>query len=209
MLPYGKSRERDGLRGRGSGSFGDAFAKAAMEDGFLSAKQKGLPPFSTSGGEGITWGKEQELVWSDGARIPRKWLDIARKFIIKSAAKVRNATEAREAIRNGYPLTIASDWGGMMTPPVKEGVRLNRRVTKWMHQMCVIGWWNHPVLGEIFYVLNSWGVNAHGEPAGDEPPGGFWVQASEIDYIARQGDTFAFSRFDGFPGNEDPNFWRW
>ena len=68
--------------------------------------------------------------------------------------------------------------------------------------MSLQAYWNHPTLGEIFYILNSWGPRTHGtDPAGG-PPGGFWVKKSEIDYITRQGDSFAFSQFDGFPAQK-------
>ena len=108
----------------------------------------------------------------------------------------------RDALQNYYPVTIASDWGGRMRCPVVEGVLLNERRTTWMHQMVVVGWQDHPKLGELFYVLNSWGDSAHGDDPAGGPPGGFWVKAREIDYITAQGDSWAFSQFNGFPAQE-------
>lgn len=200
LLPYGRSRFYGGLRGRGEGSFGSAAARAAREDGILPFDVDGLPKPDMS--DGITWGRAAELEWSDGAAIAPRWLERSRKHLIRSTAQIRNADEAAEALFNCYPLTIASDWGGQMRPQVKDGVLLNRRVTTWMHQMCVIGVWQHPVLGLIFYVLNSWGPNTHGICPSGAPPGGFWITKADMDYICRQMEAFVLSQFNGFPAME-------
>lgn len=205
LLPYGRSRYYAGSRGQGEGSFGSAFAEAMRKDGIIEAKLDGLPKCTDSGG--LTWGRSAELTWSDGAKIDSKWLALSRKHLLKTTAQVKTAQQVRQALLNYYPCTIASDWGGQMTPAVQGSppVRLNKRADTWNHQMCVIGTVNHPSLGWIYYILNSWGVDAHGQPpAGGygEPPGGFWVKEADMDYIARQGDSFAFSQFSGFPAQK-------
>lgn len=200
LLPYGRSRMYAGMRGRGDGSFGSAFAKAIRTDGVLPANTEGLPKYTDEGG--ISWGSSAEYEWSDGEAIAAKWLEKSRKYIVKTTAQLKSADDAREALRNYYPCTIASDWGGQMSPSVQDGVLLNRRVTTWQHQMSLQGWWDHPTLGEIFYILNSWGVGAHGQPPDDSPPGGFWVKKADVENIVRQGDSFAFSQFDGFPAQD-------
>jgi hypothetical protein len=205
LLPYGRSRYYAGLRGRGEGSFGSAFAEAMRKDGILAANQQGLPKYDDK--SGITWGRSAELDWSDGAKIDNKWLTESRKHLVKSTAQVKTAQQVRDALLNYYPCTIASDWGGQMTPSIQGDppIRLNKRADTWQHQMCVIGTINHPQFGWIYYILNSWGLNAHGAPPEKgygEPPGGFWVRESDMDYIARQGDSFAFSQFEGFPAQK-------
>lgn len=205
LLPYGRSRYYAGMRGRGEGSFGSAFAEALRKDGIISANLEGLPKYEDR--TGITWGRSAELEWSDGGAIKQKWLDESRKHLVKTTAQVKNAQQVRQALLNYYPCTIASDWGGLMTPPVAGDppVRLSKRADTWQHQMCVIGTINHPQHGWIYYILNSWGVDAHGQPPANgfgEPPGGFWVKEGDMDYIARQGDSFALSQFDGFPAQK-------
>jgi C1A family cysteine protease len=71
-----------------------------------------------------------------------------------------------------------------------------------MHQMCVVGYDGSRGPAGRFYILNSWGAAAHPAPLADEPPGGFWVEAADMDYITRQGDSWAYSDFDGFPAQQ-------
>lgn len=201
LFTYGKSRQIGGLRGRGEGSFGSAFAEAAKTAGIFQYHLDGLPT-PTMTDRVVAYTSAQELDWSNGSAIPSKWADIAKKHLVRSAARIKSADQAAIAIQNYYPITIASDWGGQMAPSIAGGdnpVRLNKRVTTWYHQMAVLAWWDHPILGEIFFVQNSWGPDAHGKAAGDEPAGGFWITRAEMDYICRTGECYAYSQFDGFP----------
>lgn len=209
LLGYGRSRFYGGLRGRGDGSFGSAMATAAMKDGSFDAYVEGVPQpiFNDTGNynDGVTWGERAEMDWSDGARIDNKWLTMSRKHLIKSAALCRNVDDVREAIINGYPVTIASSWGGAMRPKVQgrtDPVLLNTRSDTWQHQMCVQGWWEHPEFGELYYIVNSWGTKTHGTCPSGAPEGGFWVRKKDMEYIVKQQETFAFSQFDGFPAQK-------
>ena len=86
-----------------------------------------------------------------------------------------------------------------MRPPVKEGVLLNRRSGSWSHQMSVIGWMLHQVLGDLYYIWNSWAEDAHGICPTGAPPGGFWVQTRDMDDITSQDDSYVYSQYDGYP----------
>ncbi|MGL4464804.1 MAG: hypothetical protein ACRDD1_13325 [Planctomycetia bacterium] len=208
FLPYGYGRSRfhAGLRGRGDGSTGAGAAKAARVDGVLPFDAAGLPqPLGGPGDvNGLTWGAAVEREWSDGAGPAAARLDAGRLHVVRATAPVRSADDVRQAVANGYPVTIASSWGGRMrcrvvgSPPVL----LNERVTTWMHQMCITGWMRHPELGDLFYVENSWGPEAHGVCPTGAPPGGFWVKRADVDFITAQDDSFAFSDLAGFPARD-------
>lgn len=195
---YGRSRLHAGIRGRGSGSTGSGAAEAAKVDGVLS--RDGLSGWSESG-DTVDWSDNVDTEWSDGARIGEEYIARGRKHLVKTTAPVRSAADVRAAIQAGFACTIASNWGGQMRPSVADGVLLNRRVTTWNHQMSIHGWWEHQSHGEIFYIWNSWGADAHGKCPSGAPLGGFWVKAADVDYICRQDDSFAYSQFDGFPDN--------
>lgn len=202
LLPYGISRMLGGLNDRGDGSFGSTFAQAVREYGHLPANTEGFPAYKEQ--DGFVWGEQVEFDWSQGRKVPQKHLTEAKKFLVKSTAQCRSADDVRDAIKNYYPVTIASDWGGAMRPAVVEGVLLNRRSTQWMHQMSVQGWKDHPKLGELFWIHNQWGIEVHGRCPTGAPGGGFWVRRSDMEYIVAQGEAFAFSAFDGFPSLDEP-----
>jgi hypothetical protein len=203
---YGRGRFHSGINGRGEGSTGSGQAEAIREDGVVAYNVDGLPqpkitPIDGGNGEIWTWGAGVEMTWSDGKRIQDTWIQLGRKRLCKTTSPIRNSEDAKASIANYYPITIASDWGGMMQPPVTEGVLLNRRVTTWNHQMCILAYWKHPKLGLIFWIQNSW-ADAHGRCPSGAPAGGFWVKAKDVDYICSQGDSFAFSQWDGFPAQD-------
>jgi hypothetical protein len=199
LLPYGRSRFYLGDRGKGEGSTGSTFAKAVNEDGTLDATQKGLPEFKNT--DGLIWGSSVEYSWSDGdAQQTMDLLPQSKKHLVKSVAKCKDHNDVREAIINGYPVTIASGWGGLMKCPTEGDppVLLSKRTGSWSHQMSVQAWWDHPTLGEIFWIHNQWGLETHGRCPSGAPGGGFWVKKAEIDWICRD-EAYAFSQFDGFP----------
>ena len=111
---------------------------------------------------------------------------------------MRTTDDVRDALVNKYGVTCASNWGGQMSPGVTSGVLLNRRVTTWNHQMSVSAYWDHPNLGEIFWIQNSWGWLCHGICPSGAPGGGFWVRKADMQYICDQQEVFAYSAFDGF-----------
>jgi hypothetical protein len=192
---YGISRVQiGGGRIGGDGSVGAWLAKGVQQYGVLALDDPDVPRYS--GGVAKKWGNRPGP--------PKQFIDIAKQRLVKTVSPIRNATEARDAICNGYPLTIASDYGSTDIRE-RDGQMVARRNTSWMHQMAVVGFDGTKGRAGRFYVLNSWGPDAHPKPLNDEPPGGFWIEASDMDYIAKQGDTWAFSDFDGFPAR-DLNF---
>jgi hypothetical protein len=205
QIAYGRSRFYMGDTSPGEGSLGGTFAQAVREDGTLDAQQEGLPEFDKS--DGLCWGEECELSWSDGdAQQTLELLPLSREHLVKTTAECHSADDVREAICNGYPVTLASNWGGLMECEITGNppVLLNRRATSWAHQMSGENWWDHPSLKEIFWIHNQWGKRAHGiDPAGG-PAGGFWITAKEMDSICRNGEVFAFSQFAGFPAQKIP-----
>lgn len=189
---YGISRVQigGGRLGGGAGSVGAWAAKGVMEYGVLRSDEAGV---AYSGRLADQWGR--------GKGPPKEVIEKAKQFLVKTTSPIRSAAEARDALCNGYPVTIASDWGSTNMREV-DGRIVAKRNTNWPHQMCLIAYDGATGSEPYFYVINSWGENAHPKPLQGEPPGGFWIRSSDVDYITRQGDSFAFSNFDGFPARE-------
>lgn len=189
---YGGSRVTigRGRLGRSAGSVG-AWAAAWVRDyGVLPADTPGLPPYS--GRLSDEWGVRG---------VPQKFVDASKEFLFRTVAPVRNARDVRDAVCNGYPVTIASDFGTRTIRAI-DGRRVAIRDGRWMHQMVIVGYDGETGSRPYYYVLNSWGPNAHPAPLQGEPPGGFWITDADVEYIVRQNDSFAYSGFDGFPVQE-------
>lgn len=189
---YGTSRVQIGEgRLRGDGSVGAWAAKAVQQYGVLAADHDRCPEYS--GSISREWGRNGPPEWA---------LDEGRKWPVKTVAQVSTAEEAREALCHGYPLTVASSFGSRDFRE-RDGRLVARGNGSWSHQMCLIAYDGSAPSGErYFYCLNSWGAKAHPAPLGDEPPGGFWITWDQCDRIVGQGDSFAFSAFEGFPAQE-------
>lgn len=207
LYAYGRSRHHGGLRGRGEGSFGSTWAKAATTDGILEMDPAGLPdlPDYKVDDGWIVQSASTELEWSDGVRIASHWLTHGRTHLFKTAARLQNKDEAFEAIANGYPLTQASSFG--FRNPTVKGTKFPIRVATWNgtwhHQTYIDEVWDHPELNGIYYRWgNNWGPDAHGAPTGDEPAGGVYIHESLMDRLCKEGEVFALSSFDGFPSRK-------
>ena len=201
FLPYhyGRGRYHAGISGTGEGSTGSGQAEALVKDGVI-IQQEGLP--EPSGGEaGLCWGSSVEMQWSNGKKIADKWVTLGQKHPVKTASLVTSYDQVRDAISNGYPVTVASNRGFKMTPKVDKGKSWGVPSGTWWHQMFFDAV-DDDSARPGSHIGNSWGADAHGTPADDSPPGGFWVDADVVDYMVRQEDSFAFSQFDGFPEQE-------
>lgn len=196
LYTYGRSRFHSGFGGRGEGSTGTGWIKAALEDGFLGNHHEGLPkPKNT---DGLIWGKAEELLWSDGGRAPcTEWLEEGRKRRFQSGSRARNADEVRDRLIAGYSSTCASMYGH--NPRIEKGVLLGRKGPRWSHQMGILDWWDHPELGEIFWLHNQWGLRAHGICPSGMPPGGVWILKEDVEWICRTGEVYTPGAHVGYP----------
>lgn len=185
---YGASRVLvGGGRLRGAGSTGAWTAAAAMKYGHLRADLENVPKYS--GRVADSWGYSGP---------PKEFVDIAQVHVVQSAAVVNNAEEAATALRNYYPLTIASNQGFEMSAG-SDGFHDPRG--SWAHQMSVVYYNEEPE--PHFGILNSWG-DVHGKVKDfttDDvwPAGMLRVRASALDRMIKSGECFAFSNLTGFP----------
>lgn len=206
LLPYGRSRYYSGSRSPGEGSQGTTFARAAREDGVIEAKRDGLPSFTRT--DGFVWGSRVEMAWSDGdAQQTMDLLPESRKHLCGTTASCRDHNDVREAIKNLYPCTCASmyahDGGKLQSDPQ---VSVGTRRGQWSHQMAFLAWWDHPKLGELFWLMNQWGLKAHTFDPTMGTGAGAWIKPADVDYICRD-EVFAFSQYTGFPSQTLDFFW--
>ena len=124
-------------------------------------------------------------------------LDACHKNIVKSAALVTSANDAKKALLQGYPIPICSDVG-FAGQSSRDADGFLKARGSWPHCMAIIGYRKDK---NAFYIMNSWGADWVKGPTGpgNPPPGGFWVESSTIDRILSQGDSYAISDLTGFP----------
>lgn len=186
---YGISRVQIGNgKIRGDGSCGAWAAKGVIEYGVLRVDYEGVPPYSAAIAR--DWGKNGP---------PQKFIEEARRFPIKQTSPVRSSDAIRDAICNGYPVTVASNVG-FEKIITKDGRLVGVRQGSWSHALTVTAFDGQTGTEPYWYILNSWGEMTHGTPLQGEPPGGFWIREKDMQAIAVQGDSFAYSGFEGFKG---------
>ncbi len=124
----------------------------------------------------------------------------AHQHLVKTITFTKKYEEVRDAIYNGYGVTIASNRGfnnvrdkdGFLRP---EGV--------WSHQMRV------DAVDDNFYrpgvcIRQSWPLNwISGPTRNDQPPDSFWCDADVLENdILSEGDSWIYGNFDGYPPQE-------
>lgn len=189
---YGISRHQIGKdRLRGDGSCMAWACKGGQEYGVLRSDADGVPSYS--GPLARQWGKVGP---------PKNLIEATKMFTIGVASPIRSAKEVRDAICNGYPVPFGAGGIGFDRVAERYGRLVGVRAGSWSHAQCVIG---YDGSGEepLFCVLNSWGPLAAGKsPIDGSPPGSYWIVEKDMEFIARQGDAFAISGFQGFKARE-------
>lgn len=145
---------------------------------------------------GISWGTRG---------VPSNVKDTAKKNQVKTISLVQTVSEARDAIANGYALTVCSDQG-FSSMRDENGIAAPKG--SWSHAMC----WcacddTRSVYNEtLFLIVNSWGVWNAGPKKYNQPDGSFWIRQSVAERMLAQRGSFAVSNFDGFPARRLPNY---
>jgi hypothetical protein len=186
---------------RGHGGQGMSCSRAAtfvsQSGGVLVRKNyPGVADFSKyNGSMGARWGSRG---------LPDKVTDEAEKHKIKTVSLVRTVEEARDALANGYGLSVCSGYGFSNK---RDSKGFARKSGGWNHAMA---WTACDDTGNepAFLVQNSWGkFNSGGHPEwGPIPDGSFLIHADVAAGMLRGNGAYAFSSFNGFPPQELPDY---
>lgn len=180
-----------GFRGHGGGgmscSRGAEFVSKA--GGILVRKNYGVVDLSKYNGViGVNWGTRG---------VPDKVLDLANDHQIKTVSLIRTTEEARDALANGYSISVCSMYG-FSNKRDKKGFA--KPQGSWAHAMAWVAC-DDTGSESSFLVQNSWGLwNSGGHPDwGPIPDGSFLITEEVAAGMLRQNGAYAFSNFDGFP----------
>lgn len=195
---YGLSRvEIGGNRIRGDGSTGAWMAQALTRFGVLLRGVYGRFDLSQY---------NPKLAKEFGARgCPDELEDSVREHPIRTTTLVTSYTQYRDMIAAGYPVFICSNRGFGSTRD-RQGFLAPR------------GTWYHCMLGASVddksdrkgaEIYNSWPLSWISGPEHTlgTSEGAFWADASVLDKMLAQGDSYAISGFDGFPKRKLDYIW--
>jgi hypothetical protein len=186
---------------RGHGGQGMSCSRAATfvsQNGGVLVRQnyKGVADFSKYNGNlGASWGARG---------LPDKVIDVANDHQIKTVSLVRTVEEARDALANGYGLSVCSSYGFSNKRDSKGFAKASG---SWAHAMAWIAC-DDTGSEPAFLVQNSWGKwNDGGHPEwGKIPDGSFLIHADTAAGMLNQSGAYAVSNFDGFPVQKLPSY---
>lgn len=177
-----------GRLGNSDGCIGSWMAKWINEYGAIPRGKYGNIDLSKYDGDRARqWGKPT-------FGFPGELLNIIRQHPVHTVSLVRSYEEARDLIANGYTVSICSNVG-FTNKRDKDGFAYPKG--NWNHAMSLLAIEdNNRAKGCI---QNSWGPNwISGPKYLDQPDGSFWVDAQVLDRMLKQGDSWAFSSYEGF-----------
>lgn len=179
-----------GQLGNEDGSLGGWMADAVKRLGTLRmTKYDSVDLRKYSGARAKEWGR---------VGLPDELEPFAREHPVRTVSTVRSYDEARDAIANGYPVPVCS-MVGFEGQQKRDSEGFLKPRGQWAHCMCFIALDDeHKRPGLL--CMNSWGTDWVGGPSRhDQPDGSFWVDATTCDRMLKEGDSFAYSNFEGYP----------
>jgi len=127
--------------------------------------------------------------------------DEAQKHQVKTVSNVRTVEEARDALANGYALSVCSGYGFSSR---RDSNGIAKRSGSWSHAMAWIACddTKERLNETLFLVQNSWGVWNSGPKVHGQPEGSFWIREKDARGMLSGGGAWVFSNVDGFPARK-------
>lgn len=185
---YALGRDVAGQLGRWDGSAGSWAAQAVRECGTLHMLDYGDIDLRT-------YSQKRCKSWARRG-VPSEMKTEAAEHPIRHTVRVESAEHAWSLIGNGYPINQCSDIGWQGTRD-KDGA-IKRRGS-WSHSMAMTSRRTTKSGRRLLLIHQSWPPSwISGPYYQDQPEGSFWVDLKDADRAIKQGDTFAYSGFEGF-----------
>ena len=129
----------------------------------------------------------------------------AKKHQVKTISMITTIEEARDALSNGYAISVCSGYGFSSR---RDANGIAKRGSGWNHAMA---WIACDDTGKrfretLFLVQNSWGKWNSGPRVHNQPEGSFWIREKDARGMLSQKGSWVFSDVDGFPARNLPNY---
>ena len=182
---------------RGHGGQGMSCSVAARfvhkNGGILLRKDYGFVDLSKYDSKiGTRWGR---------TGVPSEVKNEGKKHQVTTISNIRTVEEARDAIANGYAISVCSGYG-FSSRRNKDGIA--SRSGSWSHAMSWVAMDDTREIHNetLFLVQNSWGVWNGGGKRYDQPDGSFWIREKDARGMLSGGGAWVFSDVDGFPARK-------
>jgi hypothetical protein len=162
----------------------------------LRKNYPGISDFTEYDGmKGAGWG---------GRGLPEKVRELAKEHPVKTVTQINSVSEARDALANGYAVTICSNQGFSST---RDSKGFARPQGNWSHCLSLIGMDDRENQSDGI-ITNSWGPDWISGPKPDFgiPNGAFLVHAETLESMIRSDGSFSFSSVLGFPPLKLPDY---
>ena len=181
-----------GARGHGGQGMSCSVAArfVAQNGGILLRKDYGFIDLSKYNSRiGTNWGR---------SGVPRQVIDEGKKHQVKTISLINTVDQARDAIANGYAISVCSNYGFSSR---RDSNGIARKSGSWNHAMAWISMDDsHEVHKEtLFLIQNSWGAFNGGPKRFDQPDGSFWVRERDAAGMLAQNGAWVYSDVNGFP----------
>lgn len=187
---------------RGDGSSGSAMAWAVSNRGNLAMEVQ------VDGTDLTKFDPMRARSWGNQG-VPSTLVGECAKHKTGSVARVRSWVDCKKALDQGYPVLLTSNQGyegrkDRQGHLIRDQDGFLAPGGTWPHAMALLGYRTGNREGG--YILNSWGDSIIIGPLGDgsPPTAGFWADAKVIDRMCSNGDSWVFSKTDGFPARKLP-----
>jgi hypothetical protein len=127
----------------------------------------------------------------------------AAQHKVRTVSLVSTYEELEDALANGYPVPVCSDQGFTLRRDVDGFCQPEG---SWGHCMLIVGVRAGERPGAC--IFQSWGPDVPTGPLGlDQPPNSFWADREVVARMLALQDSWALSRFDGYPDQAIPGRW--
>jgi len=122
---------------------------------------------------------------------------------VQTTSLVTTYSELEDALANGYPVTVCSNQGFTL---VRDAQGFCAPQGVWGHCMLIVGVRADQRPGAC--IFQSWGSSVPSGPLVlDQPPNSFWADRQVVERMLSMQDSWAISKFDGYPSQALPSHW--
>ena len=129
----------------------------------------------------------------------------AKKHQVKTISLITTIEEARDALSNGYAISVCSNYGYSSR---RDSNGIAKRGSGWNHAMvwCACDDTRKRHNETLFLIANSWGKWNSGPKIHGQPEGSFWIREKDARGMLAQQGSWVFSDVDGFPSRDLPDY---